>query len=98
MRESGDGRRFIENERRVRTMQKMQEELVVNNIHLARYVASTYSNIEVDMDDILGSAYERLCTAALHYDHERQIKFSTYAARVIQNTINLALRRYRWHH
>lgn len=98
MRRNGDGRRFIENERRVRTMQKIQEELVVNNIHLARFVASTYSNIDVDMDDLIGTAYEGLCKAALHYDHELQIKFSTYAVRVIQNTINLALRRYRRHH
>lgn len=79
-------------------MQKKQEELVLNNMRLAGFLASTYFNTGVDQEELIGTAYEGLCVAALHYDEERQIKFATYAVRVIQNTMNLFLRRYRRHY
>jgi RNA polymerase sigma factor (sigma-70 family) len=61
-----------------------RDELVLQNLGLARWVAGRFKGHGVDLDDLLQEANLALIKAAKAYDPSRGIKFSTYAARAIR--------------
>lgn len=67
-----------------------QQQLAINNIALAYHIALKGKHkptTACTSDDLIGAALEGLCKAAVGYDSGRGVKFSTYAGRVIHNTI-----------
>lgn len=73
-------------------MDKQQEELVINNIPLARWIAGQYFG-GGNEEEMISAAYPGLCIAALTYNKDFGTKFATYASKVIRNEIGQELRR-----
>ena len=68
-------------------MTREREELVVENIALAHYMAKKYRDVPIEFEEIISSAYLGLTKAALTFDFEKGYAFATYAGRVISNEI-----------
>ncbi len=73
----------------------MDEALVLDNLGLARMVAHNYRNTGVEFEDLEQTARIGLIKAAKAYDPSRGVKFSTYAVPVINNEMNMMLRKMR---
>lgn len=69
-----------------------REVLVVDNIALAHYMANKYTNVQVEFEEIVSSAYVGLVKAALTFDFTKGYAFATYAGRVISNEILMFIR------
>lgn len=65
------------------------EQLVTDNIKLARHIAKQYRNLPIEYDDLFQLACEGLVRAARSYDPSKCVKFSTYAAHCIYSAINM---------
>jgi len=61
------------------------DDLVCSNLALVLYLVNRFysSNKSVRFDDLVGAGNLALCKAAKHFDTEKKIKFSTYAATII---------------
>lgn len=72
----------------------LQQSMVLRHLplalHVARELAHTYTNAHRLGEDVYGIARLALVTAAHAYDASHGTRFSTYASRVIQNTIHRA--------
>jgi len=73
---------------------KTQEELVNENLKLAYWWGTKWSKrlYWMDTNDIMSAAQFGLLKAANSFDETKEIKFSSYASKCIQNEILLAVR------
>lgn len=74
-------------------MKKLNSEqckLVENNIPLIYYIAKRYPAFPIEEE--IGRLHIALCKAALSFDVEKKIQFSTYAGTVITNEILMYFR------
>jgi DNA-directed RNA polymerase sigma subunit (sigma70/sigma32) len=69
--------------------------LVVANQRFATYMASRYRRQDVEMDDLIQEANMGLLLAARHFDPDRGVRFSTYAAWWIEAQLRRYLRRHK---
>lgn len=75
-------------------MTEEQEKLAVENIGLAKHIALTWNRtINMELDDLIGIAQLGLVKASIKFDQNKGVRFSTFAARVIENEILMELRR-----
>lgn len=75
-------------------MKKLNAEqckLVENNIPLIYYIAKKYPSFPIEEE--IGRLHIALCKAALSFDVEKKIKFSTYAGKIITNEILIYFRK-----
>jgi len=70
-------------------LSKAKQDIVVNHLSFASCIASKFisCNPDISPDDIRGTAYEGLCNAADSYNPACGTKFTTYAYRVIKNSL-----------
>lgn len=80
--------------KRYSNKKKYKEELILDNIALARSIAKRRNSVYYN-EDTLGYAYYGLCKAADYYNPKKGYKFSTYAYRIINNCITEGLNRMR---
>lgn len=73
---------------------KKKEQLILDNIGLARSITKRRNSLYYN-EDTLGYAYYGLCKAVDNYKPERGYKFSTYAYKVINNCITEGINRMR---
>lgn len=78
-------------------MTENRKALVTENIALAHYVANRFRNNAVEYEEIVSTAHLGLVKAAVNYDFDKEVRFSTFAIRVIHNEILYYLRRTRKH-
>lgn len=78
-------------------MTREQQELVENNLGLAHYMAHRYRQSSIEFDELISLSYLGLVKAALHYDPNKEIRFSAFAGTVMTNEILQQLRRDRKH-
>jgi RNA polymerase sporulation-specific sigma factor len=73
---------------------KERNELVTENVKLAYHFAHLWKRKAywLDINELLSTAQYGLLKAANTFDPEKEIKFSTYAGKVIQNEILLLMR------
>lgn len=71
-------------ERNMSRMTAEQQEMAAKNMPFAKFAVKKYLQSEID-EDWISESYVALCTAAMTYDPEKKIAFSTYAATVIRN-------------
>lgn len=76
--------------------QDLRNELVVDNQGLARAFAGRYRNRGVTADDLDQIALEALVRAVDRFDPSRGLKFSTYAARMIEGRLREYFRDRTW--
>lgn len=67
-----------------------QKKLVEDNISLIYYFIYKYNKYTLDLVDV---GYIGLCKAALTYNKDYNVEFSTYASKCILNAFNLQLRK-----
>lgn len=78
-------------------MTEDQKKLVVDNIGLSHYVARRYKEKHgIDFDEAFSAAQYGLVKAAILFDPEHGTKFSTFAVLLMQQEIQLELRK-RWY-
>ena len=78
-------------------MTEERKKLVTENLALAHYVANRFRSNAVEYEEIISTAYLGLVKAAVNYDFDKEIRFSTFAIKVIHNEILYYLRRTRKH-
>lgn len=71
------------------------EEMFTENIRLAYKNAQHYKNCGIEYEDLKQICLYALWKAVLTYKQEKEIAFSSYAYRVIQNEVNFYLRKNR---
>ena len=73
---------------------KQRDELITENIRLAYHFAHLWKRKAywIDLNELMSTAQYGLLKAANTFDTEKEIKFSTYASKVIQNEILLLMR------
>lgn len=79
--------------------QMAREELVVHYSYLVKYMANRMAiNLPpfVEMDELISCGIEGLIEAADKYDHQRKVKFETYAIARIKGAIIDGLRAMDW--
>lgn len=78
-------------------MTEERKQLVTENIGLAHYVANRFRSNAVEYEEVIATAYLGLVKAATRYDFDREIRFGTFAIKVIFNEILIYLRNSRKH-
>ena len=78
-------------------MTQEQKKIVEDNISLAHFMAHRYKNVPMEFDDIRSLAYMGLVKAAIHFNPDKQIQFSTFAGRCMMNEILYELRNRKKH-
>ncbi len=76
-------------------MPESVEKLLEDNLKLANFVAKSYLDCGIEEEDIKSIAKLGLLKAAYRYEPEKGYAFSTFAVRVMQNTIMHELRKSR---
>lgn len=71
---------------------KAYKKLIEHNLRLVIKIAMKFSDNKVDMNDLISAGNWGLIKAIKTYDIDRNVKFSTYAGRCIENQILLYLR------
>lgn len=74
-------------------MEQEKEQLVINNIGLAHYIARKYFNSLVEKEDLVSLAHIGLVKAALHFEPDKGFQFASFAGKVITNEILCFMRR-----
>lgn len=74
---------------------KARNEIIYANINLVKYIAKRYNVENCDLEDVVSIGIIGLIKAVDTYDIKRQIKFSTYAARCINNEILMNIRKFK---
>lgn len=69
------------------------ESLVINNLNLAYSRASYFSTSNIDLEELKSIARFGLVKAAISFKYSKNVKFSTYATRVIDNEIKSNIRK-----
>lgn len=72
---------------------KARNEIIYANINLVKYIAKRYNVENCDLEDVVSIGIIGLIKAVDTYDIKRQIKFSTYAVRCINNEILMNIRK-----
>lgn len=68
-------------------MTEEQNKLVTENLNLARKFAHDYSFSKQDYEDREAIAFESLCKASIHFNPDKDVKFSTYASSIIKRDL-----------
>lgn len=79
--------------------EQAREELIVNHMRVVKYIAgrmAIHVPASIDMDDLVGWGVLGLLDAVEKYDHEQDIKFSTYASIRIRGAIIDQIRSLDW--
>lgn len=79
-------------ERHLNGEKKARELLVEHNLRLVVHMAKKYQNTPIDMEDLISIGIIGLIKALDSYDPHKKTKFSTFAAKCIDNEILMALR------
>lgn len=79
-------------ERMVHGDEQARDQLIEHNLRLVIHIAKKYHNTPIDMEDLISIGIIGLIKALDSYDLRKQTKFSTFAARCIDNEILMALR------
>ena len=74
---------------------KARNEIIYANINLVKYIVKRYNVENCDLEDVVSIGIIGLIKAVDTYDIKRQIKFSTYAARCINNEILMNIRKFK---
>ncbi len=69
-----------------------RDTLIERNLRLVAYVAKKYSKENKDSDDLISIGTIGLIKAVNTFNHEKNIRFATYAVRCIENEILMVLR------
>ena len=65
-----------------------QRQIVVDNLGLAHYAAGKFNiNFDYDHEEVIAISYYGLVLAALGFDPDKGVKFSTYAVKSIKRTL-----------
>lgn len=65
-----------------------QRQTVIDNIGLAHYAANKFNiNYDYDHEEVIAVSYYGLVLAALGFDAEKEVKFSSYAIKAIYRTL-----------
>ncbi len=78
---------------RLKTDEKIKDDLIEHNLRLVVYIARRFENTGVDLDDLISVGTIGLIKAVNSFDAEKNIKLATYASRCIENEILMHLRR-----
>ena len=82
----------LETGRRISSgMHECRADLVVSNLGFVVKIAREYQNMGVPLDDLLNEGNLGLIHAASRYDHQRGVRFITYAAFWVRKAILKAL-------
>jgi len=79
-------RRIVENDDPL-----AREQLIRNNLHRVVNIARRYSNRGMNLGDLIEEGNLGLIRAVEYFDPSRGLRFSTYAARWIEQSIRAAL-------
>jgi RNA polymerase sporulation-specific sigma factor len=74
-----------------------EEKLLLENESLCHYIAKRFDNTGIDKEDLASVAKIGLLKAYKSFDLSRNIKFATYASRIMQNEILMLLRNNKKH-
>ena len=72
-----------------------REKLIRHNLRLVAHIAKKYYAAPCDQEDLISIGTIGLIKAVSTFDYTRSARFSTYAARCIENEIRMQLRRCR---
>lgn len=72
---------------------KAREKIIKSNIRLVRHIAKQYSTEGYDFEDLVSIGIIGLIKAVDTYDVTKNIKFSTYSSRCINNEILMSIRK-----
>lgn len=70
-----------------------EEELVKYNLRLVVFLARRYDNTPLELEDLINIGAIGLIKAIRNYDESKNIRFSTYAGKCIENEIRMNLRK-----
>lgn len=74
--------------------QEAKNKLVTHNIHLVLYIVTKkFFNVDYDKKDLVSIGNIGLIKAVNTYDPSKEIKFSVYASRCVENEILMFLRK-----
>jgi RNA polymerase sporulation-specific sigma factor len=73
--------------------EKAKLELVKHNLRLVAGIANHYYNYSYEKDDLISVGVIGLIKAANKFDYQRKVKFSSFAAKCINNEILMYLRK-----
>ena len=73
-------------------MNAKEKELVEENMGLVIFIAQKYFNVGIEADDAISAGSLGLIKAANTFDFAKNVKFSTYAGRCIENEILMCVR------
>jgi len=78
-------------------MTEQQQALVLENMRLVSHCAMKFQHSGISWDDLCSCGNLGLVKAAINFDPEKNIRFSTYAGRCIDNEIYILLRQRKKH-
>lgn len=78
-------------------MTDKQNELITQNINLARYTAGKFKTMPLEPEELPAQAFLGLAKAAAHYRGSRGASFATFAVLVMEREILTAYRREKKH-
>ncbi len=71
----------------------LQDSLVTDNLRLVSYIAKRFTDRGIELADLISTGYVGLVKAARCFDDSYGCKFSTFAAKCIENEIRYELKR-----
>ena len=72
-----------------------RDDLITHNLRLVVYLAKKYENSGVPAEDMISIGTIGLIKAVESFDYTKKVRFSTYAARCIENEMRMHLRHIR---
>ncbi len=74
-----------------------RDKIIKHNLRLVAHISKKYYQSSVDNEDLMSIGTIGLIKAVQNFSHEKNTRFSTYAARCIENEILMAFRKQKPH-
>ena len=72
---------------------KARDKLIKHNLRLVAHIAKKYYNSSIENEDLMSIGTIGLVKAVQNYNDKRQVRFSTFASKCIDNEILMAIRK-----